>query len=209
VTAHLRTLRRSLLELDTDQLPGVWPERIGTHIRSIDANLDTAISNLAGLAYTRPEPDHSRVTTDEDRHHTGDRRASPVEAGARLAIGPQRAIDTIDTELTIGLAHLRPALTPGIGSHTHDRCRLANEHLGKARSLIEKHAGITYRPALLRCACGGMDGHLEWGNQLCDNVAAPDLAGLCIQCARKRDAWRKRRDYRQHGRRDRQAGAPA
>lgn len=204
MTAHLRELRRALDAIPVHELPGVWPERIGTHITSISVNLETAITNLGAMAHSPPDADLAHVTTDDEKHQSGDRRASPTESGARLAIGPQRVIDTIDNDLTIGLAHLR--IATGTHPHAvHDHCRHAWHRLGDARSAIEKHAAVTYT-ATLTCACGGMPGYLEWGDQLCHNIAAAGLAGLCIQCARKRKAWLARRDYREHGRRDR---APA
>lgn len=208
MTAHLRELRRTLTAFDTTTLPGVWPERIGPHITSIAANLERAIANLGALAYTPREPDYSREPDPKNAGRTPHR--DPAATAARLATGPQRTIDSIDTDLTIAVAHLRAAYAATWPPHIRDHCRLAWHRLGDARSTIEKHAGIGERKSLLLCACGGMPGYLEWGNQLCENVAAPDRAGLCIPCSLKRDAWRKRRDRRAAGGRPGQrAGTPA
>lgn len=76
--------------------------------------------------------------------------------------------------------------------------RLIRESFAKITAALdtleEVRAKHTPRIEVRTCNRGtGREGYIEWCDPLCDNIAEPDRAGLCMACAKREYRWRKDR----------------
>jgi hypothetical protein len=218
MTARIRTQLAALTTLAgtlDGRIPNPWPTRIALHLATIAAHLDSALANLGAAAHTPPEPDHSQPTNPDAAYHAGDRTPSPVEAAAARNSGPGRIALTLSTHIVTAAGHLGIALETHNEPQQHQRSRLAWIELGEACTIVERWQTIDRkeRQAML-CSGIHLAGFHEWGSEECPRPASVgpsgscDLAGLCLECAALREAWRKRDEYRVKGRTDRR-GTPA
>ncbi len=201
---ELERLTATCADLDR-RLPRDWPLKLANHLAYIRCHIGSALINLADQTADGFGAVASGGSSSGSPN--GAFKVSSVEAavhrrlGSGRRLGPTAEVAKIRSDLAAADNNIRTALT------AHDPDQVAAAHCKAAATLLTEVCVIIDRWTVIeerlkeRLTChGGSDlgGAIEWGNPLCENIAAPNKAGLCIDCGRRREVWRTR-EYRANG----------